>query len=372
VRRAPALASLHRQWLIAAGLAAVFILAGWAWLSSTWGFEPAARWLALTAPVAAWHLFFLHRNLHLNHAFDGTRLYADLGPANWLTIARGILAAGIAGFLLLPEPPGLLAWAPAALYTIVIVADLQDGMLARLTGRTTALGAALDMEYDCAAALVVSILVVQYGQLPWWYASWGLARYVFVFGLWMLKRQGRVLHEVKPAVIQRVAAGLQMGFVSVALWPLFTPPATTLAGACFLAPLLIGFARDWLVITGRVAVASRGYRRVRQAYGWILRWLPPVLRVAAVVLAVWHFAPLLPGGVAVLALVASVALLLGVLSRFAAIALLAATCADILSSGYGLPHALLLIVTIGLLYLGNGALSLWPADDRLFQRRIGG
>jgi CDP-diacylglycerol--glycerol-3-phosphate 3-phosphatidyltransferase len=363
---------LLRQWLIAACLAAACLAAGTAWLYLAWGAGPAARWLAGAAPVAVWHLYFLRRNLHLNRSPDAAELYAGLGPANWLTTARGILASGVAGFLLLPRGPGLLAWAPAALYTVVILGDLCDGMVARLTGRVTQLGGALDMEYDCAAALIVSGLVVHYGLLPWWYLSWGLARYVFVFGLWQLKRQGRALYEVRPAAIQRIAAGLQMAFVSVALWPIFAPPLTTLAAACFLAPLLIGFLRDWLVISGQVDVGSAAYQRVRRAYGWTLRWLPPALRVTAAALAAWYFAPLLPTPYAGLALVAGACLLAGVLSRFAAIALLAAVCVDVTLRGLTRPDALLVVACIGLLYLGSGAFALWPADDRLFQRRIGG
>jgi CDP-diacylglycerol---glycerol-3-phosphate 3-phosphatidyltransferase len=363
---------LRRQWLIAACLAALFLAAVFAWLCFAWGAARAARWLALAVPVAAWHLLLLRRNLHLNHPLKNADLFAHLGLANWLTLARGLLVAGVAGFLLLPRPPGLPGWAPAALYTMAIVGDLFDGMLARVTGRVTVLGGALDLEYDCMSSLIASALVVHYGQAPWWYLSWGLARYIFVFGLWRLKQRGRVLHEVKPAAIERVAAGLQMGFASVALWPLFAPPLTTLAAACFLAPLLTGFIRDWLVISGQVDAGSAGYLRVRQVYGWSLRWVPPILRVTAAVLAAWRFAPLLPAAFAVVALVAGACLLAGVLSRFVALALLAATCADVLLHGLGLPDALLVIVTIGLLYLGSGALALWPADDRLFQRRIGG
>ena len=237
----PALASLRRRWWLALGLGILLLAAAFFWLRATLGLRPAVFWAALAVPTAVFELAVLRRNLPANHAPAEATLFPGLGPANWVTVSRGLLLAVLAGFLLLPRPSGALAWAPALLYTVAIAADLLDGALARLTGRVTALGAALDMEFDGLGVLAASALAVRYGQLPWPYLSAGLARYLFVAGLVWLKQAGRPTAALTPSTIRRIAAGLQMAFISVILWPLFGPPATTVAGVCFAVPFLVGF-----------------------------------------------------------------------------------------------------------------------------------
>ena len=384
----PALASLRRRWWLALGLGILLLAAAFLWLRAALGLRPAVFWAALAVPTAAFELAVLRRNLPANHAPAATALFPGLGPANWVTVSRGLLLAVLAGFLLLPRPSGALAWAPAILYTVAIAADLLDGALARLTGRVTALGATLDMEFDGLGVLAASALAVRYGQLPWPYLSVGLARYLFVAGLAWLKRAGRPTVALTPSTIRRIAAGLQMAFISVILWPLFGPPATTVAGICFAVPFLVGFTRDWLVVSGAVDPASPGYRRAAGWYAWGARWTPPVLRLGAAVLAgvflapaLWRAEPraaylamgaagaALAGGAGLLALISAALLALGAVNRLAALGLLAATCADLAARGYQPYHGALLTAAIGVLTLGGGAFALWPVDDALFERR---
>lgn len=381
-----ALAALRWRWWGAAVGAALTLAAGYAGLRAATDASQAARWALLSAVALVFVLAVLRRNLPRNH-LPGGALLPGLGPANWVTIGRAILLALLAGFILLPRPAADLAWVPAILYTIAIAADLLDGTLARLTGRVTALGATLDMEFDGLGMLVAVTLAVRYGQLPWPYLLVGLARYLFVAGLWRLARQGRPIHDLTPSSFRRIAAGLQMAFVSVILWPLFGPPATFVAGACFGIPFLGGFLRDWLVVSGAVDPPSAGYRRVMRGYAWIARWLPLALRLGSAGLAagvlgalVWAApppsylalgtaGPSVAAAAGALALLMAVCLALGALSRLAALGLLAAVCADLVVRGYQPYHAALLAAIIGLLYLGSGAYALWPADDALFTRR---
>ena len=364
-------AQLLRQWQFGALVAGGLLVSGYFGLRAIWSNAAALAWAALTLPALIALLLFLLRNLHLNAPPDSGPLFSDLGPANTITLARGLMAATLAGFVVLPRPPEPLAWFPFVLYSCVIWLDLLDGYVARRTGRVTALGVKLDMEYDCFAGLIASVLVVRYGQLPWWYLAWGLARYIFIAGLGWLEWRGRPIYPLPPSVIRRIAAGLQMAFASVMLMPLFSPPATTVAGVCFLAPLLLGFVRDWLVMSGAVAADGPGYRAVARVYDRVARWLPVALRLAATLIAVLYLAPRM-GIVGLLALVGGVALLLGVGNRFAALLVLLAMCLDVLARGYQPQHAALIVALIGILYLGGGALSLWPADDALFVERRGG
>lgn len=372
-----ALVSLKRRWWLAVGLSLVLVAVAFLWLWAAWGVRPAAVWAVLASPTAAYELALLRRNLPANHAPAASVLFSGLGLANWVTMARGLLLAVLAGFLLLPRPVSAFAWAPAILYTLAIAADLLDGALARLTGRVTALGATLDIEFDGLGVLIASLLVVRYGQLPWPYLTVGLARYLFVAGLWWLKRQGRPTHDLPPSTLRRIAAGTQMAFISVILWPLFGPPATTVAGACFAVPFLAGFTRDWLVVSGAVVPTGAGYRWLAQGYAWGVRWLPLSLRVGAAALAGIFLAPALwratsaglAGLTGGLALLAGGLLALGAVTRLAALGLLAATCADLALRSYQPYHGVLLTTTIGLVTLGGGAYALWPADDALFERR---
>lgn len=394
-----ALAALHRRWWAAAIGAALALVMGYVWLRAVLGAGQTARWALLTAAVLAFVLAVLWRNLPRNR-LPGGALLPGLGPANWVTIGRAILLALLTGFIALPRPAADLAWAPAILYTIAIAADLLDGTLARLTHRVTELGATLDMEFDGLGMLAAVTLAVRYGQLPWPYLLVGLARYLFVAGIWWLERRGRPVCALPASTFRRIAAGLQMAFISVVLWPLFGPPATFVAGACFGVPLVAGFVRDWLVVSDAVVPTSAGYRRVGRWYACVKRWLPPILRLvgAGVVITLAGASlgkasgvPFLgelrqpaaylawgPGGQALLVLVAALAttsaglLVLGVTSRLTAIGLLAAVCADLAVVGYQPYHAWLLVVTIGLLYLGGGAYALWRADDALFERRTAG
>jgi CDP-diacylglycerol--glycerol-3-phosphate 3-phosphatidyltransferase len=56
--------------------------------------------------------------------------------------------------------------------------------------------------------------------------------------------------EIKPRRSARIIAGFQMGFVGIALLPAISSAITTVAAYFFMIPLLAGFAKDWLVVSG--------------------------------------------------------------------------------------------------------------------------
>ncbi len=61
--------------------------------------------------------------------------------ATWVTVTRGAASAVLAGFIVVPRPDGVLVWAPAILFAAGAALDAVDGLLARRTETTTALGA---------------------------------------------------------------------------------------------------------------------------------------------------------------------------------------------------------------------------------------
>jgi CDP-diacylglycerol--glycerol-3-phosphate 3-phosphatidyltransferase len=383
-----ALASLCRWWWLVAALYALSLLMGYGLLRAGWNPDYAGRWIGVTAGTLTYALWLLWRGLKDNHRHEEAALLPTFGAGNALTLLRGLAIGLLAGFLFSPRPPDGLVWIPALLYTLAIVADYLDGYLARITRHVTLLGETLDMEFDALGVLIATLLAVEYSQLPGWYLLLGLARYLFVFGMWWLKRQGKPVYDLVPSTNRRIIAGFQMSFTSVMLWPLFSPPATMLAGALFALPFTAGFIRDWLVVSGCIDPASRPYLEAMRTVADVMTgWLPVLLRLAVVIVMI---APggvfdrmalfSLPGGsipqptalaIGIAAAVASAMLTLGVAGRLAALGLLAIACVDILARGLDPANGLVLAGTVAIMLLGTGVFSIWRPEDALLNRRAG-
>lgn len=247
---ATALQRLRLRWIVVAVLAGVATGLAYERLTIRVGPALARRWLVIAVPVLAYELGIFWRFLPRNRT-DGS-LSSALGPATLLTVARGVLVAFLAGFLLLPWPAAALAWLPATLYGLAALADALDGLLARLTDHVTDLGARLDAEIDALGILVASLLGVGYGQLPVWYLLAGAARYLFGLGAWYRRRASKPVYDLPPRSLRRVLAAVQMAFLAAALSPMVTPPATTGLAAAVLVPFLGQFLWDWWYLTGRL------------------------------------------------------------------------------------------------------------------------
>lgn len=180
-----------------------------------------------------------------------TELHSISGVANWITIGRGICVAYLAGFLLVRPPTEAWLWAPVGLYTVVAVGDYLDGFVARKTDRVTDIGTRLDTEVDALGILVAAGVGILLGHVPVWYLVAGIARYFFVVDRYRRMRAGLPVHSLSYSRTRRSLAGLQMAYLVVALMPMTGPPLTTIVGAVVLVPFLVGFALDWLTMTGR-------------------------------------------------------------------------------------------------------------------------
>lgn len=375
------LPGLRRRWWALAATSLALLLAGGSGLGRIWPPPAVLGWAGLTAAVLLCELTLLRHNLARNHRPDAAApgLLAGLGPGNLITLGRGLAIAAFAGFLAAPLPlDERLAWAPALLYALGVLPDFLDGALARATNRVTVLGGILDMEYDSLAMLAVSLLAVRLGKVPAWYVILGLARYLFVIGLWWRNRRGRPIYDLTPSNTRRLAAGFQMGFFCVALWPVLGPPATTIAGVLFVAPILVGFVRDWLIVSGALRPTAPGYQRAQRLAQAAAAWLPPLLRgvggATALLILLPTFWPVGGGVTGLLAgvtMIGAAGVLLGAGARLGAIGVLLATCAALARQGFHPAHGILLASMIPLLYTGAGRAALWRGDDALFARRLG-
>jgi CDP-diacylglycerol---glycerol-3-phosphate 3-phosphatidyltransferase len=358
-------------WLL---LALAFLSGCFFFLRLEWGTRYALGWLAIAGGICLYLFANLWRNLASNRLNSpGAPLFADLGAANAITVARGVLVAALAGLLAGPWPRGSLAWAPGILYLLASLMDFADGWVARASGRSTVLGEMLDMQWDGTGMLVASALAVRYGQAPVPYLLVGLARYLYLAAVGLRQRSGRPVFDLPPSRFRRPLAGMQMGFAAVVILPVFHPPATQLAAWLFMTPFLLGFLRDGLWVTGLIEQSATSQTRLarllREALPLVLRGL--VLALLGGLLLRLRFQPGPELVIALVAVLAIPALGLGVAGRVAALAVL-------LASGFGLQFAplewgywFLLFSSAVLFMTGTGRYSLWKPEEWLIDNRAG-
>ncbi|RIK44907.1 MAG: hypothetical protein DCC55_00815 [Chloroflexi bacterium] len=367
--------SLRWRWLVIALLYGVVLLIGYWSLRQEWQSGLAVRWLGLATLTMVIQIVILWWALDKNRRPSDGSLLPFLGYANGMTLARGLLTCLLAGFLFAPRPVGLLAWAPALLYSLERLLDYFDGYVARITHHETRLGVILDMEFDSVGFLIAVMLAIQYGQLPPWYIVLGLARQLFVLGLWLRRRWKLPVYELPPSEQGRLIAGLQTTFASVVLWPTIAPQITQLASYLFAVPLIYSFGRDWLVVSGVVDADSPRYL----AWRWLVKqvfegWLPLAARLAGAILALvllWQATGLLTGPALFWGAIALL-LLLGVVGRAAALALAVLAGLDLMATGLNWSsNGLLLVCALIVVHLGSGRFALWRPEERLLRIKLG-
>ena len=105
-------------------------------------------------------------------------------PADWVTLTRAVLCAGVAGLVADSFGRPVSITALVALSSVALVLDAVDGQVARRTGTATSLGGFFDGEVDAFLILLLSIVVSQdYGS---WVLLIGAARYALLLAGWLL------------------------------------------------------------------------------------------------------------------------------------------------------------------------------------------
>jgi len=208
------------------------------------------RWIVHPAAVAgvcwAGQLWYAGRGLQTVRPWQHV-----FGLANALTLLRGGLYAIVAGFLAVPATTDL-AWVPSVCYGTGVVLDKLDGAVARTVGEQTALGTRLDMAFDTFGFFVAPLLAVVWGRLPVWYLSISVARYVYVAGIRWRRLRGRPVLDHPDSDLGKYLAGVQMVFITVVLVPAVPVRVVFALAPAVLAPSLAVFARDFLVVSGRL------------------------------------------------------------------------------------------------------------------------
>ena len=329
-------------------------------------------------------LAVLRSGLPLNHRAGETRVLAHLGLANGITVVRGVLVSALACFWNWPAtiPFSIhhsFAWLPGVIYIAAALLDLVDGMVARRTDHVTRLGERLDTLFDALGLLTAVLVGIVLNQLPLSYLAVALAYYVFSAGIRVRRRVGRMVIPLEPRRAARLIAGFNMGFVGTALLPIYRPPATTIAAMVFMAPLLAGFLRDWLVVSGRIKTGAS------QPAPWEEKWqclfregLPVILRAVLLLSSLaalektaaffsgnaegpfYIFGPI----VRPIFLLSIVLVSLGVMGRLAALPILLLSGLWVSRQGSDPMWCLLMVAAAGLLINGSGNLSLWQPEEK--------
>ena len=198
---------------------------------------------------------------------DNGRPYARLGAANQITLFRGWLISVLGGFAFWVEPAEPLAhglvWVPAVIYLVIGAADFLDGLVARRGHIESVLGARMDIAMDALGLLVASLVAVALKRLPAVYLLVGMAYYIFRLALRRRQAQGKPVRPLEDRPYARAIAGIHMGFVGLALMPIFATLLLGQAAILFMLPLLAGFAWDWLIVSSRLRPQrANGLRQV--------------------------------------------------------------------------------------------------------------
>ena len=132
-------------------------------------------------------------------------------PADWVTLTRALLIAGVAGLVAdsLGRPVPITAL--VTLSAVALALDAVDGQVARRTGTATPLGARIDGEVDAFLILLLSIAVSRdYGS---WVLAIGAARYALLLAGWLIPWLAAPL---PPRYWRKVVAAVQGIVLTVA------------------------------------------------------------------------------------------------------------------------------------------------------------
>jgi len=195
-------------------------------------------------------------------------------PADWVTLTRALLIAGVAGLVADSFGRPVPITALVTLSAVALVLDAADGQVARRTGTGTALGARIDGEVDAFLILLLSIVVSQdYGS---WVLAIGAARYAFLLAGLLIPWLAAPL---PPRFWRKVVAAVQGIVLTVAASGVPSRLVGTIAVAAALLLLAESFGRDiiWLYRAGASPRARLAVRFTIAAFALALLWFALLL-----------------------------------------------------------------------------------------------
>jgi phosphatidylglycerophosphate synthase len=194
----------------------------------------------------------------------------SLHPADWVTLTRAVLIAGVAGLVAGSFARPVPTTALVTLSIVALVLDAVDGQVARRTGTATPLGARIDGEVDAFLILLLSIVASR--EYGWWVLAIGAARYALLLAGWLIPWLAATL---PPRFWRKVVAAVQGIVLTVAVSEVPSRLIVMIALAAALLLLAESFGRDviWLYRTGAGPRARRAVRIVIAALALLIVWI---------------------------------------------------------------------------------------------------
>jgi phosphatidylglycerophosphate synthase len=168
-------------------------------------------------------------------------------PADWVTLTRAVLCAGVAGLVAASFVRPVSSTAVVTLSAVALALDAVDGQVARRTGTATSLGGRFDGAVDAFLILLLSIVVSQtYGS---WVLIIGAAHYALLLAGWLIPWLAAPL---PPRYWRKVVAAVQGIVLTIAASGLPDRLTGMIAVAAALLLLAESFGHDviWLYRTG--------------------------------------------------------------------------------------------------------------------------
>ncbi len=190
-------------------------------------------------------------------------------PADWVTLTRALLIAGVAGLVADSFNRPLAVTALVTLSSIALALDAVDGQVARRTGTATPLGARIDGEVDAFLILLLSIAVSRdYGS---WVLLIGAARYALLLAGWLMPWLAAPL---PPRYWGKVVAAVQGIVLTVAASGVVDRLTGMIAVAAALLLLAESFGRNviWLYRTGAGPRTRRAVRIAVTGLALVIVW----------------------------------------------------------------------------------------------------
>ena len=175
-----------------------------------------------------------------------------LTAATALTVARASALALLGASLGAGLSAGLHPWFAGAMFAVAAGGDAVDGAVARARDAVTMLGGSLDAEVDGATVLIGATVAVAAGTAITPFLAVGLARPLFSWARRRRRRRGRPTHDLRPSRLRRPVGAVTMVATWLAVSPVVSTETSRLLTAVLTVLVTASFARDWLVVSGRL------------------------------------------------------------------------------------------------------------------------
>jgi phosphatidylglycerophosphate synthase len=172
------------------------------------------------------------------------------GPADWVTLARAVLAVGAAAFVAGSFDHPVRVAVLVSLASVALALDALDGWVARRTRTAGGFGARFDGEVDAFLILALSVYVARSSGA--WVLTIGVARYAFGAAGWVLPWMREPLPPRYWRKVVTAACGIALAVVASQL---LSPTGDLLVAGAALVLVLESFGRDvlWLARLNRTA-----------------------------------------------------------------------------------------------------------------------